>query len=376
MRSLLQVKSGLMVSHTPYMGRALELARRGGRAVAPNPMVGAVLVHNDAIIGEGYHQRYGGPHAEVFAIESVANRSLIPLSTLYVTLEPCSHFGKTPPCADLVIASGIREVVVGSRDPFAAVSGRGVAKLRDAGVTVHEGILEPECSFLNRRFMTTHRERRPYIILKWAQTSDGFIAPKSEEPFWITCDQSRALVHQWRAQEMGILVGWRTAAQDNPLLTVRLASGDNPVRIVLDRSLSLDPSLNVFGSEAPTLHFNTVRAGAQGSVERILIDNASWSIASICSRLAESKVTSVIVEGGAATIRSFIEAQMWDEARIFTAPASFSDGIKAPSLSGVLAGDSQVGSDRLQHIFNPETLRRFGLSDISLLKTATALVDA
>ena len=218
-----------------YMDRALDLAARGGRAVMPNPMVGAVIVHNDTIIGEGYHQLYGGPHAEVFAIRGVQDRSLLKDATIYVSLEPCSHFGKTPPCAELVIESGIRTVVVGCKDPNPKVAGRGIQKLRDAGITVHEGIRERECVMLNRRFMLFQKMQRPYVILKWAETADRFIAREDGSSKWISSEFSRRTTHRWRSQEMSILVGTTTARADNPQLTVRHIEGINPLRIVIDR---------------------------------------------------------------------------------------------------------------------------------------------
>ena len=366
----------LMDRDETFMAHALKLAQQGGRAVAPNPMVGAVVVHNGSVIGQGFHQRYGGAHAEVHALESVDDRSLLSSSTLYVTLEPCSHFGKTAPCADLVISSGIRRVVVGCRDPFPAVAGRGIAKLTSAGVSVTENILRDQCTFANRRFITAHQEGRPYIILKWAQTSDGFMAPEERSRLSISCQESHRLVHEWRAHEMGILIGRSTAEIDNPQLTVRLAAGENPTRIVIDPQLSLDPSLNVFDPQAPTIVVNTVREGFQGSVHRLRIEPASWSCQEICSALARQGLTSVLVEGGARTLAAFIESGMWDEARIFTAPTQLARGVAAPHLAGIPEHESAVGIDTLRFLYNPDLPSRLGLSDYSLLKTTAAVHHA
>jgi diaminohydroxyphosphoribosylaminopyrimidine deaminase/5-amino-6-(5-phosphoribosylamino)uracil reductase len=365
-----------MDHHKSFMDRALELAQRGGRAVAPNPMVGAVIVHDGKIIGEGYHHRFGEPHAEVHAIESVEQRELLLHSTLYVTLEPCSHFGKTPPCADLIIASGIRHVVVGCRDPFPQVSGRGIAKLQNAGITVTENVRRDACTFVNRRFVTRHAERRPYIILKWAQTQDGFIAPLPLQRYAISGEESHRLVHAWRAEEMGILIGRRTAEIDDPLLTVRLVSGENPTRIVIDPSLSLNAELNTFNAEAQTIVINTQRSGSQGSVRRLLIPKDRWSTQEICSALAHEGLTSVLVEGGAHTLATFIESGLWDEARIFTAPSLLKEGCRAPSITGLSSSREFVGTDSLQHLYNPILMQRLGISDFSILKTVAPLNHA
>jgi len=365
-----------MESNSQYMMRALGLAKLGGRSVAPNPLVGAVLVHGGQVIGEGYHQRFGGPHAEVHAIASVTDRSLLAAATLHVTLEPCSHFGKTPPCADLIISSGIRNVVVGCRDPFPEVSGRGIAKLRDAGIAVTEGVLRQECELTNRRFITAQREGRPYTILKWAQSADGFMAPAEAGPYWISSEESRALAHAWRAQESAILVGRRTAEADDPRLTVRLSEGENPVRVVLDSSLRLPQSLRLFDGEAKTIVVNAVREGLSGPVRYCRLPSAQWSAKALGALLSAQGLGSVIVEGGAETLHGFIASGLWDEARIFVSPRELGGGLLAPAIQGAEGLSRRSGSDLLRRVFSPGFLGRFGLGDDYPLKDGTPLADA
>lgn len=285
----------------------------------PNPSVGAVLVHNNNIIAEGYTSAYGGSHAEVNCIATAKANcpELIAKSTLYVSLEPCSHWGKTPPCADLVISSGIKKVVIGTIDPFAKVAGAGIKKLMLAGVDVTVGILETECQEINKRFFTFHEKKRPYIILKWAQTLDGFIAPlerDEQKPVWITNSYSRQLVHKWRSEEMAILVGGKTVADDNPSLTTRDWEGKNPTRVVIDTKRSLQRSLTIFDTSAETIELST--AAPQ----------------EICDALYTNDLQSVIIEGGAKTLQSFIDAGLWDEARVFYGNTNFGKGINAPVL--------------------------------------------
>jgi len=344
--------------HTLYMHRALELARRGGRAVAPNPMVGAVLVHEEQVIGEGFHQKFGAAHAEVHAIQSVSasNLQLIPKSTLYVSLEPCSHFGKTPPCADLIIKARIPRVVVACRDPFAAVSGRGIEALRTAGIDVLEGVLREESILLNRRFITAHTERRPYIILKWAQTRDGFIAPQDRKSFWFSSDYSRRTTHAWRAEEMAILVGSTTATLDDPQLTVRytdLCSPDlypiqNPLRVVINQGNNLAPHLQVFNSKAPTLVYNAHTDSSSDNVTRKTLSFKSGNVCEqVCADLYQRGILSVLVEGGRATLQSFINAELWDEARVFHCPIEFGGGTPAPKLYALQSTIQNSGKDEL-----------------------------
>ncbi len=302
----------------------------------PNPSVGAVLVHNNTIIAEGYTSAYGGPHAEVncIAFAKANTPELIAKSTLYVSLEPCSHWGKTPPCADLVIDSGIKRVVIGTIDPFAKVAGAGIKKLMQAGVDVTVGVLEKECQEVNKRFFTYHNEKRPFIILKWAETANGFIAPATrdkQEPVWITNPHSRQLVHKLRSEEMGILVGGKTVIEDNPTLTTRDWHGSNPTRIVIDTQGNLPEELHIFNNEAPTI---------------VLKDSDPKSI---CKELFEHNIQSVIVEGGAATLQGFIDAALWDEARVFTGLTNFNAGIKAPKKTSqfTLQSSQHIQGDRL-----------------------------
>ncbi len=286
----------------------------------PNPSVGAVLVHNNKIIAEGYTSSYGGPHAEVncIAFAKANTPELIAKSTLYVSLEPCSHWGKTPPCADLVVASGIKKVVIGTIDPFAKVAGAGIKRLIQAGVDVTVGVQEKECQEINKRFFTYHEKKRPYIILKWAETADGFIAPKTrdaQQPVWITNSYSRQLVHKWRSEEMAILVGGKTVLEDNPSLTTRDWEGKNPLRVVIDTKGNLDKNLTVFNQEAETL----------------VIPSTDPQL--ISETLYDKGIQSVIIEGGAQTLQYFIDANHWDEVRVFKGNTSFSKGTKAPQLS-------------------------------------------
>jgi diaminohydroxyphosphoribosylaminopyrimidine deaminase / 5-amino-6-(5-phosphoribosylamino)uracil reductase len=321
--------------HSKYMSRCLQLAIQGAGYVEPNPMVGAVLVYNDNIIGEGYHQQFGGPHAEVNCIASVSenDKQHIPKSTMYVSLEPCAHFGKTPPCVDLIIKNTIPKVVIGCRDPFKEVDGKGIEKLKAAGVGVELGILEKECIALNKRFFTFHQQQRPYIILKWAQSSDGMIAGSDSERLLISNDYSNRLVHKWRSEEAAILVGTNTALLDNPELTTRLWQGKSPTRLVLDMNLRLPASLKLFDGAQPTIIFNTIREGEESNLHYYKIDGSVDIIQQICTALFKLKVQSVLVEGGAKLLQSFIDADLWDEARVITNQNLFTvNGLPAPVL--------------------------------------------
>lgn len=297
-----------------YMRRCIQLARCGAAGAAPNPMVGAVIVHDGRIIGEGYHRRCGGPHAEVNAIRSVRCPELLCQSTIYVSLEPCAHHGKTPPCADLIVEKRIPRVVIGCQDPFAKVDGLGIKKLRDAGIDVKVGVLEDECKELNRRFMTFHQYRRPFVILKWAQSSDGYIADGQHHPVRFSTPATTALVHRLRAQSDAVLVGGRTALTDDPSLTVRSWHGTNPLRIVIDTHGSLPSSLQLFRGEAETMVWNT------------------WDLSKLMTALYERGVQQLLVEGGAEVHRRFIEAALWDEIRVETAPFVLGAGVSAPAL--------------------------------------------
>ncbi len=329
-----------------FMKRALELAALGKGSVSPNPMVGCVIVHKDKIIGEGYHQNYGEAHAEVKAIKSVADQRLLSESTVYVTLEPCSHYGKTPPCADLLIEKEIEKIVIASKDPFESVNGQGIQRLMDAGIETVVGVLEKEADEQNRRFMTSHQKNRPYIVLKWAQTSDGFIAKDNYDSKWISNDKSRQLVHKWRAEEDAILVGKNTALHDNPSLTVRHWSGRNPLRILLDKDLEINEDSNLYDSDADTIIFNSKLEKEIESNRWIKLQD--FSIEAILGQLQQLSVQSVIVEGGAQILNSFIKNNCWDEARVFTANQKFGAGIESPSMEWEPTNESTVLDDNLK----------------------------
>jgi diaminohydroxyphosphoribosylaminopyrimidine deaminase/5-amino-6-(5-phosphoribosylamino)uracil reductase len=320
-----------MTQNERYMSRALELAELGKGAVSPNPMVGCVIVLQDKIIGEGYHQLYGGPHAEVNAINSVKTPADLSLSTAYVTLEPCAHWGKTPPCAHLLVEKGIRKVVIAALDSNPLVAGKGVDILQKAGIEVVTGILESRARIQNKRFFTQQEKQRPYVILKWAQSQDGFLAKEDYSSKWISNTQSRQLVHKWRAEEDAILVGKNTALHDNPSLTVRDWTGKNPIRIVLDPLLKLPNDLHLYDRQVPTLCFNTVKAGLVQNLEWVKI-STQFEVSEILAELNQRKIQSLIVEGGAFVINQFIKENLWDEARVFTGPVNFESGILAPIL--------------------------------------------
>ena len=347
-----------MVLHEKYMQRCLELAELGMGFVSPNPMVGAVVVCEDKIIGEGYHHKYGEAHAEVNAINQVFSNfpdpaELLKKSTIYVSLEPCAHYGKTPPCADLIIKHQIPGVVIGCRDPFDQVNGKGIEKLQAAGVNVTTGVLEEECKWLNRRFFTRVQKHRPYIILKWAQTTDGFFAPDDCSQHWITGTEARKLVHKWRGEEDAVLVGKNTAAIDNPQLNVRYGNGRQPKRVVIDRRLELNYNLNVFNQSVETLIFNEIKTDIDGKNKYIALEDFDRYVPQyILYQLYLQDIQSVIIEGGAYTLNTFIAAGLWDEARIFTGPSNFKKGIKAPSISGKTTGEMIIGNDKLLVVEN------------------------
>lgn len=318
-----------------WIRRALQLAAMAEGSTTPNPMVGAVVVHNGIIIGEGYHLRAGTPHAEVHAINSVKDHSLLPDSTIYVSLEPCSHHGRTPPCTDLIISSGIRRVVIGTTDSNPEVSGKGIARLKQAGIEVTTGVMEEECRLLNRRFFTLHEKKRPYVILKWARSADGFIdllrkPGDAIEPNWITGHAERVLVHRWRATEDAILAGGGTIRADNPSLTVRYWSGKNPVRIIISRSASLNPQSAVFNGEAETILFTCNEEAHFNGAGTIILSPTEHYIEEVLNHLYKMGVQSLFVEGGAIIIRGFLEAGLWDEARRFTGTARFGAGVPDP----------------------------------------------
>ncbi|WP_282069821.1 bifunctional diaminohydroxyphosphoribosylaminopyrimidine deaminase/5-amino-6-(5-phosphoribosylamino)uracil reductase RibD [Olleya namhaensis] len=315
-----------------YIKRALQIAKNGLGQTRPNPMVGSVIVLNDQIIGEGFTSKYGGNHAEVNAINSVTDKALLKEATIYVTLEPCSHYGKTPPCSDLIIHHQIPNIVIGCVDDNPEVAGKGIKKLMEAGRNVRVGVLEAECKAHHKRFFTFHNKKRPYIILKWAQSIDGFIAPKTKDeqkPVWITNTYSRQLVHKWRAEEQAILVGTNTVIKDNPTLNVRDWTGQNPVRIVLDRNNLLSDQYAIFNTDAETITFK------------------DHTIKAICDHLHKENINSIIIEGGSKTLQLFIDANLWDEARVFSGKIKFKDGIKAPKFDGQLIKDTTILDDTL-----------------------------
>ena len=368
-----------LTSHEHYMYRCLQLAQLGAGHVAPNPMVGALLVYNDTIIGEGYHQRYGEPHAEVNCINSVAadQQDLISQSTLYVTLEPCAHFGKTPPCADLIVKMKIPRVVIGSRDPFIQVAGKGIEKLQAAGIEVVLNILEEECKALNKRFFTFHSLHRPYIILKWAQTADGMMAyaaqqdngPEVSSRLYITNAFTNRLVHKWRSEEMSILVGTHTALQDDPSLSTRLWPGHHPVRMVVDMELTLPGHLHLFDGSVSTIVFNTRKHSiddlkqvrSRPGVHFYQVTHDVSLVPQILNALYSMDIQSLIVEGGSVLLQSFIEEGMWDEARIITNENMIlGSGLHAPFLKDLeCISEENISGDTIRtyhHINSNESL--------------------
>jgi diaminohydroxyphosphoribosylaminopyrimidine deaminase/5-amino-6-(5-phosphoribosylamino)uracil reductase len=340
------------------MSRCIQLAKNGLGTTYPNPLVGCVIVYNTSIIGEGWHYKAGIAHAEVNAIASIKNRKLLKDATIYVNLEPCNHFGKTPPCSNFIIASGIKKVVIGSTDPNPKVSGSGILKLMEAGCDVVVGVLTEKCDELNKRFFTFHIKKRPYIILKWAETVDGFIAPEEEKrsskkkPFWITNEQSRQLGHRLRANEQAILIGTQTVLSDNPSLTSREWQGENPIRLILDRSLKIPKDASVFDTAAKTIVLteNPSIASAQVIFESL---NFSEELSmQICKAGYKHDIQSMIIEGGARTLQTFIDSNLWDEARVFKAKIGFGGGISAPKISGNLISEEKIKEDTLQQFKN------------------------
>jgi len=336
-----------------FMRRCLELASKAEGLTYPNPMVGSVIVYDGKILGEGYHLRSGESHAEVNAINSVSDKTKLRLSTLYVNLEPCSHFGKTPPCADFIISNGINKVVIGTIDISEKVLGKGVEKLREAGCEVKTGIIEAECRRLNRRFLTFHEKRRPYITLKWAQSADGYLDTKRSEdhktePTWITGKPERVLVHKWRASEQAILVGAGTVRADNPGLNVREWKGPDPLKLILSSSGSLNIGLSVNSTNNKTMVFtHNSNAAIPGTVKVMLSEDVPSSD-QICKYLYSSGIQSLFIEGGAAVLNHFISAGFWDEARIFTGKDHFREGVKAPLINGIIFSNTVFSGSSLE----------------------------
>lgn len=344
--------------HEKYIKRCIELAENGFGTTYPNPMVGSVIVYDDKIIGEGWHRKAGEPHAEVNAIRSVKDKSLLKKATIYVSLEPCSHFGKTPPCCDLIIEHKIPNVVVGTVDPNEKVAGNGIKKLIASGANVVVGVLQKECNELNKRFFTFHQQKRPYIILKWAESQDGFLSPEKEinqdrKPIWITNQYSRQLVHKWRSEEQAILVGTKTVIDDNPKLNVRDWAGNNPVRVVLDQNNRISKDSFIFDNSVKTIIFtkSEINFPAENTTfERI--DFNENMIPSILSVLHQNQIQSIIIEGGLQTLQSFIDQNIWDEARIFVGKTIFENGTKAPILQKKNVTKTYIQNDELINVRN------------------------
>lgn len=344
--------------HEKYIKRCIELAQNGFGTTYPNPMVGSVIVYEDKIIGEGWHKKAGEPHAEVNAVRSVKDKSLLKKATIYVSLEPCSHFGKTPPCCDLIIANEIPNVVVGTVDPNEKVAGRGIKKLIEAGAHVTVGILEDECNELNKRFFTFHQKKRPYIILKWAESQDGFLAPEKvadqeRKPIWITNQYSRQLVHKWRSEEQSILVGTQTVIDDNPKLNTRDWSGNNPIRVILDQHNRISKDSFVFDESVKTIVFSN--ADDIHSTENTIFEKIDFNknmISQLLEVLYNHQIQSVIIEGGRQTLQSFIDQDIWDEARVFIGTTSFENGVKAPVILKKNITKTNILTDELLYIRN------------------------
>jgi len=332
-----------------YIKRCIELAKLGLGNTYPNPLVGSVIVYKNRIIGEGYHKKCGEAHAEVNAVNSVKDKSLLKHSTLYVNLEPCSHIGRTPACSTMIIANKIPKVVIGCIDTFSKVSGKGVEMLKNAGIDVVVGILEAESREVNKRFFTFNEKNRPYIILKWAQTKDGFIdivrTTKTQKGEWITNELSKALVHKWRSEEAAIMVGTNTAIMDNPQLDVREWTGENPMRVTIDKSLKLSQNLNILSNKIPTIIYNEAKNLKLKNTEYIEIDFRKDVVSQILKDLYSKDIQSIIIEGGEKLLNSFIKSNLWDEARIFTGNKYFKDGIKAPKINTKKSKKYIIGDD-------------------------------
>ncbi len=349
------------MNHDDYIKRCVQLAKNGSGQTYPNPMVGALIVYKDQIIGEGWHQKAGKAHAEPKAIKSVKDLSLLKKSTLYVSLEPCAHHGKTPPCADLIIRHKIPKVVIGIQDIFAKVNGLGISKLKNAGCEVILSKLAPDCWHLNRRFFTFHEKKRPYIILKWAKTIDGYIDKprdsKTPEQHVITNLLSRQRVHRWRSEEQAILIGKKTALNDNPKLSVRLQKGKNPIRIVIDRQLEIPKHFHLYDKTQPTFFLNENIDRKEGSLRFIKIDfeNVPYKI---CDILYQHGIQSILIEGGRQTLQSFINSNLWDEARVFTGNKYFSNGLPSPILRNYKKMSTQIIQDDSVTLYQNNSLSR------------------
>jgi diaminohydroxyphosphoribosylaminopyrimidine deaminase / 5-amino-6-(5-phosphoribosylamino)uracil reductase len=346
-----------MIFHQLFMQRCIDLAQKGMGAVAPNPMVGAVLVHENRIIGEGWHQQFGGPHAEVHCIQSVANedKQFIPQSTLYVSLEPCNHFGKTPPCSDLIIKSQIKKVVIACKDPFEKVNGSGIKKLEDNKVEVITGILEKEAIQLNKRFFIFHQQQMPYVILKWAESADGFIAKPQGKPVKISNYITDKLVHKWRSEEAAIIVGTNTVLNDNPSLTTRNWQGKNPLRIYIDKRLRVDAKYKILDNSTDTLILNLEKNEKVGVNEFVMIHEEKRLVEQLLQLLYKKGIQSLIVEGGTNLLQSFIETNYWHEARVIkNTELILQEGISSPTLKNKIRFKQEsIRKDEINYYLNP-----------------------
>ena len=346
------------VNDIRWMQRCLELASKGKNGVQQNPMVGSVIVYNDRIIGEGFHHEYGKAHAEVKAIEQVKDKSLLPEATLYVSLEPCAHFGKTPPCSDLIVKHKLKRVVIATIDPFSKVSGKGIEKLENAGIETTVGVLQDEARFLNRQFFVFHKKQRPYIILKWAESADGFLdilrTNNEKGSFPISQPESAYYNHQWRSDEDAILVGYKTAETDNPNLTSRKIAGKNPIRIVFDDNLGLPEDQNIYNSEAPTWIINSVKEGTSGNITFLKINPETPVLDVLTTHLYNTNNQSVIIEGGAKTHKLFMDANLWDEIRIIKSSKQLNEGLQSNSTSAPPVYQFNYLNDQISCILNPD----------------------
>lgn len=343
------------------MQRCLQIAKNGIGFTRPNPSVGAVIVLNDTIIAEGFTSKHGGNHAEVNAINAVKDKNILKEAAIYVTLEPCSHFGKTPPCADLIVKYQFKKVIIGCVDANDLVSGKGIERIEKSGIHVVVGVLENECKKHHNRFFTVQNKMRPFIILKWAETKNGFIYPKfisesvEKKPIWISNKYSQQLVHKWRSKEHAILVGTNTAIADNPKLNVRSWAGNHPIRIVLDRKLRIPKNAHILDRSIQTIVFTEVRKEALEDGSNLIFETIDFSnniAKQICDVLHKHQIQSLLIEGGSKTLQTFIDEGLWDEARVFIGENEFESGIEAPLISGKLIAESVLKGDVLKIIAN------------------------
>jgi len=344
-----------------YMQRCIELALNGALYVSPNPMVGCVIVENGKIIGEGFHQKYGDPHAEVNAINTVKNPELLKKSTLYVNLEPCAHHGKTPPCTDLIIQKKIPRVVIGNMDPNKQVAGKGIEKLKKSGCEIYSGIMETECYNLNKIFFTYHLKKRPYIILKWAESADGFIDKIRDKedpvgPNWITNEKCRQLVHKWRAECQAIMVGANTVKKDNPQLNVRSWPGNDPIRVIIDKNLDIPESSVIYNKKQPTLVFTYNKATKEKNLEFVKIEDKKDIIGSILKEFYKRQIISLFVEGGTKLLQELINKGFWDEARVFKGNINFKKGIEAPLIRHATRCYETIFNTQIVHMYNKSVI--------------------